>query len=185
MAVADLKTGYRLGHADVMILNEVKEEILQRREAAEKPVAWTDEQELLYVERDGCGYLFTVNPITPNADMRRVIPLFKQPPFPVVPSTQYAVAWMVVRDGDPTFPRLFKSEEEADFMVKQVELNPKAVKVPLGPLQALPVVPDEKWVNPDIHYADENQFAEGWNACRAAMLQRLDVPNATSDVLAE
>ena len=32
-------------------------------------------------------------------------------------------------------------------------------------------VPDEKWVNPDIHYADENRFAEGWNACRATMLQ--------------
>ncbi|MFC2935975.1 hypothetical protein ACFH1L_01720 [Klebsiella michiganensis] len=31
-------------------------------------------------------------------------------------------------------------------------------------------VPDEKWVNPDIGYADENGFAEGWNACRAAML---------------
>ncbi|WP_410967782.1 hypothetical protein, partial [Salmonella sp. SAL04281] len=34
-----------------------------------------------------------------------------------------------------------------------------------------PVVPPEKWVNPDINYAEENGFAEGWNACRAAMLQ--------------
>ncbi|MEL7631188.1 hypothetical protein AAGW04_19620 [Pectobacterium aroidearum] len=51
----------------------------------QEPVAWTDEQELRDVEKDGCGYLFTVNPITPNADMRRVIPLFKQPPLPVVP----------------------------------------------------------------------------------------------------
>ena len=51
-------------------------ELLARRAAAEKPVAWTDEQELRDVERDGCGYLFTVNPITPHADMRRVIPLF-------------------------------------------------------------------------------------------------------------
>ncbi|EAS1562122.1 hypothetical protein FEB19_24100 [Salmonella enterica] len=33
-----------------------------------------------------------------------------------------------------------------------------------------PVVPPEKWVNPDINYAEENGFAEGWNACRAAML---------------
>ena len=32
-------------------------------------------------------------------------------------------------------------------------------------------VPPEKWVNPDIHYADENGFAEGWNACLAAMLK--------------
>lgn len=39
------------------------------------PVAWTDEQELRDVEKFGCGYLFTVNPITPNADPRRVIKL--------------------------------------------------------------------------------------------------------------
>ncbi|EBW2072964.1 Eaa protein [Salmonella enterica subsp. enterica] len=36
--------------------------------------------------------------------------------------------------------------------------------------QPAPVVPPEKWVNPDINYAEENGFAEGWNACRAAML---------------
>ncbi|MEB5981819.1 hypothetical protein [Enterobacter vonholyi] len=40
-----------------------------------EPVAWTDEQELVDVEKFGCGYLFTVNPITPNADPRRVIKL--------------------------------------------------------------------------------------------------------------
>ncbi|ECC1659330.1 Eaa protein [Salmonella enterica subsp. salamae] len=37
--------------------------------------------------------------------------------------------------------------------------------------QPVPVVPPEKWVNPDINYAEENGFAEGWNACRAAMLK--------------
>lgn len=41
----------------------------------------------------------------------------------------------------------------------------------VGKEQPVPVVPDEKWVNPDINYAEENGFAEGWNACRAAMLQ--------------
>lgn len=50
-----------------------------------KPVAWTDEQELRDVAKDGCGYLFTVNPITPNADPRRVIKLYSTPPAPVVP----------------------------------------------------------------------------------------------------
>ncbi|WP_418458098.1 hypothetical protein ACNSOB_06700 [Citrobacter braakii] len=51
-----------------------------------------------------------------------------------------------------------------------------------------PVVPDEKWVNPDIGYADENGFAEGWNACRAAMIQsgnhteqRLDMVDHSGD----
>ncbi|EAB5938172.1 DUF550 domain-containing protein [Salmonella enterica subsp. enterica] len=42
-----------------------------------EPVAWTDEQELRDVEKDGLGYLFTVNPITPNADYRRVILLYR------------------------------------------------------------------------------------------------------------
>ncbi|RTO43690.1 hypothetical protein [Enterobacter hormaechei] len=44
------------------------------------PVAWTDEQELRDVEKYGCGYLFTANPITPNADPRRVIKLYAAPP---------------------------------------------------------------------------------------------------------
>lgn len=42
------------------------------------PVAWTDEQELRDVEKFGCGYLFTVNPITPNADPHRVIKLCRK-----------------------------------------------------------------------------------------------------------
>lgn len=45
-----------------------------------EPVAWTDEQELKDVEKDGLGYLFTVNPITPNADPRRVIKLYAATP---------------------------------------------------------------------------------------------------------
>ncbi|MDM1703271.1 hypothetical protein [Enterobacter hormaechei] len=47
------------------------------------PVAWTDEQELRDVEKYGCGYLFTANPITPNADPHRVIKLYTVPPAPV------------------------------------------------------------------------------------------------------
>ncbi|HHQ8338953.1 TPA: DUF550 domain-containing protein, partial [Salmonella enterica subsp. diarizonae] len=45
-----------------------------------EPVAWTDELELKDVEKDGLGYLFTVNPITPNADPRRVIKLYAATP---------------------------------------------------------------------------------------------------------
>ncbi|WP_258458397.1 hypothetical protein [Enterobacter sp. RIT418] len=53
-------------------------------------VAWTDEQELRDVAKDGCGYLFTVKPITPHADPRRVIKLYTAPPAPVVPDV---VSW--------------------------------------------------------------------------------------------
>lgn len=44
-----------------------------------EPVAWTDEQELRDVEKDGCGYLFKANPISSNADLRRVIKLYATP----------------------------------------------------------------------------------------------------------
>ncbi|MGX3904573.1 hypothetical protein ACWJPH_18925 [Klebsiella pneumoniae] len=49
-----------------------------------EPVAWTDEQELRDVDRGGCGYLFTVNPVTPHADERRIILLYRHAqPAPV------------------------------------------------------------------------------------------------------
>ncbi|MGP6836381.1 hypothetical protein ACTZOT_09825 [Klebsiella pneumoniae] len=51
-----------------------------------EPVAWTDEQELRDVDRGGYGYLFTVNPVTPHADERRIILLYRHAqPAPVVP----------------------------------------------------------------------------------------------------
>ncbi|ELZ2427508.1 hypothetical protein TTV54_004571 [Klebsiella pneumoniae] len=51
-----------------------------------EPVAWTDEQELRDVDRGGCGYLFTVNPVTPHADERRIILLYRHAqPAPASP----------------------------------------------------------------------------------------------------
>ncbi|EPD4818604.1 hypothetical protein ACSAK4_004846, partial [Salmonella enterica subsp. enterica serovar Newport] len=40
----------------------------------------------------------------------------------------------------------------------------------------------EKWVNPDINYAEENGFAEGWNACRAALLQGAEPVSQTYEL---
>lgn len=114
-AVADLKAGYTLGHADVAILNELARIALASLEA--DVVAWTDEQELRDVEKYGCGYLFTANPVTPNADPHRVIKLYAAPPAPVsVPDA----------------------------------------------------MDDQGGVCCEVSYAD------GWNACRAAMLQGAD-----------
>lgn len=57
-----------------------------------EPVAWTDEEELRDVERSGCGYLFTVKPVTPHADERRIILLYRHAqPAPVVPD-----GWVMV-----------------------------------------------------------------------------------------
>lgn len=45
--------------------------------ADSEPVGWTDEEELRDVEKDGCGYLFKANPISPNSDPLRVIKLYR------------------------------------------------------------------------------------------------------------
>lgn len=49
-----------------------------------EPVAWTDEQELRSVDKDGCGYLFKANPVSPYADPRRVILVYTAPPVQIV-----------------------------------------------------------------------------------------------------
>ncbi|CAM7892103.1 DUF550 domain-containing protein [Klebsiella pneumoniae] len=52
-------------------------ELQERRRAESEPVGWTDEVELRDVEKSGCGYLFKATPITPHADPRRVILLYR------------------------------------------------------------------------------------------------------------
>lgn len=72
------------------------------------------------------------------------------------------VVWNAATESDEV-----PSTEWADQLIAAVnwqETQPAPVAQPVQ-------VPPEKWVNPDIHYADENGFAEGWNACRAAMLK--------------
>lgn len=69
------------------------------------PVGWTDEAELRDVEKDGCGYLFKANPITPHADPRRVILLYRHAqPAPVVPDGYV----MVPKDVSPEQLRAFQ-----------------------------------------------------------------------------
>ncbi|HID2903815.1 TPA: DUF551 domain-containing protein [Klebsiella pneumoniae] len=64
-----------------------------------EPVAWTDEQELRDVDRGGCGYLFTVNPVTPHADERRIILLYRHAqPVPVVSADLLHTAASAIED---------------------------------------------------------------------------------------
>ncbi|BCH45800.1 hypothetical protein KAM260_36910 [Klebsiella pneumoniae] len=67
----------RIDHSFYYALTIALEELQERRKADSEPVAWTDEQELRDVDRGGCGYLFTVNPVTPHADERRIILLYR------------------------------------------------------------------------------------------------------------
>lgn len=51
-------------------------ELQAYRKAASTPVAWTDEVELRDLEKNECAYIFKANPVSPNADPRRVIYLY-------------------------------------------------------------------------------------------------------------
>ncbi|HDE1041201.1 TPA: hypothetical protein PCG32_002467 [Klebsiella pneumoniae] len=70
-----------------------------------EPVAWTDEEELRDVSRVGFGEMFSVEPITPDADMCRVIPLYLHAqPAPVVPElrldwqeNEFSAGWNACR----------------------------------------------------------------------------------------
>ncbi|WP_336106057.1 DUF551 domain-containing protein [Klebsiella pneumoniae] len=61
--------------------------------ADSEPVAWTDEQELRDVDRGGCGYLFTVNPVTPHADERRIILLYRHAQPAMVVQCPFPCGW--------------------------------------------------------------------------------------------
>lgn len=80
-------------------------ELQERRKAdSAEPIGWTDAEELRSVERDGCGYLFKANPITPHADPLRVIKLYAVPPAPVVPPAiepEYEVIKAILPTANP------------------------------------------------------------------------------------
>lgn len=84
-------------------------ELQERRKAdSSEPIGWTDAEELRSVERDGCGYLFKANPITPHADPLRVIKLYAVPPAPVsVPDEltreEYRRRFMMEDNFDDTY----------------------------------------------------------------------------------
>lgn len=66
------------GGSDAAVIHLRLAEIALSALTAE-PVGWTDEVELRDVDRGGCGYLLTCKPVTPHADERRVINLYRLP----------------------------------------------------------------------------------------------------------
>ncbi|EBA1657996.1 DUF550 domain-containing protein [Salmonella enterica] len=181
-----------------------------------EPVAWTDAEELRDLRTVGFCEMFTVEPVSKDADMYRVIPLYTDSPVPErerirrehaewsdktfgnvghVGPLKHLSKEALEAAADPSDPlewadmqfllwdaqrRAGVTDEQITMaMVEKLAINkarqwpePKDGEPRLHiKEQPVPVVPDEKWVNPDINYAEENGFAEGWNACRAAMLQ--------------
>ncbi|EIX9773557.1 DUF551 domain-containing protein [Klebsiella pneumoniae] len=145
-----------------------------------EPVAWTDEQELRDVDRGGCGYLFTVNPVTPHADERRIILLYRHAqPAPVV-NGEYGDAYRGAREDLAIWKRRALEAEESVSRLEQI--NDHLVKEAQGEsrmgepviAQPVPVVPNEiKHRIGGLDWGWEGEFNRGWNACRAAMLQEL------------
>ncbi|HEA0254732.1 TPA: hypothetical protein RU600_004611 [Salmonella enterica] len=135
-----------------------------------EPVAWTDEQELKDVEKDGSGYLFTVNPITPNADPRRVIKLYTVPP--VQETGVYKDMLNIIG--------LLENNEWAEHCTSTVlgSLLESEITRLVSKEQLAPVVPEEmpaglagQIVSLLAHNIGDKFLAQKiWNACRAAML---------------
>ena len=116
-AVADLKAGYTLGHADVAILNELARIALASLEA--EPVAW--------LLSGGCAKNH-VSFGSGNAyadPLREVTPLYAAPQLP-----------------QPAVPDEIKKLKDGRGF---------------------------KYVKDGVHYSVN--YANGWNQCRAAMLQ--------------
>ncbi|EBQ8841649.1 hypothetical protein I3B33_21550 [Salmonella enterica] len=194
-----------------------------------EPVAWTDAEELRDLRTVGFCEMFTVEPVSKDADMYRVIPLYTDSPVPERERirhehAEWSYADPVVFTDERNLRHIASGRETSLIWGKQnqevgdiplyrhaqpvpvdKEFIPKNLDKALGVVgvalpeskeefnfqierwiqllidrviryadefkeQPAPVVPPEKWVNPDINYAEENGFAEGWNACRAAML---------------
>ncbi|EIV2275137.1 hypothetical protein L7L32_005633 [Klebsiella pneumoniae] len=96
-----------------------------------EPVAWTDEQELRDVDRGGCGYLFTVNPVTPHADERRIILLYRHAqPVPRVPDGYVMVPVKPTREILDEFDSIidYGAEDSEDAWRRLLAAAPQEVK---------------------------------------------------------
>ncbi|ESH20944.1 hypothetical protein SEEGA711_19846, partial [Salmonella enterica subsp. enterica serovar Gaminara str. ATCC BAA-711] len=147
-----------------------------------EPVAWTDEQELRDVEKDGLGYLFTVNPITPNADHRRVILLYRHAqPAPVdkefIPKNldkALGVVGVALPESKEEFN--FQIERWIQRLIDRVIRYADEFKEQPVPVVPPAIEPDYKVIKSILPTANPDEYAcciaaDMWNACRAAMLQ--------------
>lgn len=102
-------------------------ELQERRKADSEPVGWTDEEELRDVEKDGCGYLFKANPISPNSDPRRVIKLYRhaQPVQEREQIRREHAVWSQATFGDvgPVGPLKHLSKEALEAAVEPGDLS--------------------------------------------------------------
>ncbi|EJA4738229.1 TPA: hypothetical protein ACF26T_001354 [Escherichia coli] len=100
-AVADLKAGYTLGHADVAILNELARIALASLEA--EPVA--------YIFKHPAGRLFWALTDESNKGQSDVMPVYTAPPAPVTINAE-PVAWLWSHRKHPSEVTLVRPEDD-------------------------------------------------------------------------
>lgn len=133
-------------------------------------VGWTDAEELRNVERDGCGYLFKANPITPHADPLRVIKLYTAQP--ALQKTFYLDGIVAAAESEvqrhelsglmPDFDGIAMSQRECFQAGLEVG---KSRAIPDGWVM-VPIIPTEDMIIngfesvPDPHFSDEKEWEE-------------------------
>lgn len=180
-----------------------------------EPVAWTDAEELRDLRTVGFCEMFTVEPVSKDADMYRVIPLYTALPAPERERIRREHAeWSDKTFGDvgPVGPLKHLSKEALEAAAEPDDLSEWADmqfllwdaqrragisdgEITLAMKEKLAVNKRREWPEPKdgeprLHIKEqpasvvpeeitadgiigmhECGFVEGWNACRAAMLQ--------------
>ncbi|MDJ7112866.1 hypothetical protein LEG50_20510, partial [Salmonella enterica] len=137
-----------------------------------EPVAWTDAEELRDLRTVGFCEMFTVEPVSKDADMYRVIPLYTDSPVPERERirrehAEWSDADPVVFTDERNLRHIASGRETSLIWGKQ---NQEVGDIPLyRHAQSVPVVPDEMATSDDMNLYQKS-FAQGYNACRNAML---------------
>lgn len=159
-AVADLKAGYTLGHADLAILNELARIALASLEA--EAVCVIDQSNLDYLKSGADADVWPAS----RKEMGDVLLYRTAPP---APANAEPVAWLWSHRKHPSEVTLVRPED--DERAEGAHWSGWSCQALYAAPPAPVSVPDAMEMDDDFDSAFEHGKAVGWNAYRAAMLQ--------------
>ncbi|MES3337949.1 ead/Ea22-like family protein [Enterobacter kobei] len=162
-AVADLKAGYTLGHADLAILNELARIALASLEA--EAVCVIDQSNLDYLKSGADADVWPAS----RKEMGDVLLYRTAPP---APANAEPVAWLWSHRKHPSEVTLVRPED--DERAEGAHWSGWSCQALYAAPPAPVSVPDAMEMDDDFDSAFEHGKAVGWNACRAAMLQGVE-----------